>query len=73
MNQLLNGLTGVRCYLDDIVITGKSTEVHLNNLPRVLERLQDKGFRLKKDKRHFLQSSVEYLGHVINANGLHTT
>ena len=61
------------CYLDDIIITGKSTEEHLNHLSRVLERLQDKGFRLKKDKCHFLQSSVEYLGHVIDTNGLHTT
>ena len=73
MDQLLNGLTGVRCYLDDIIITGKSTEEHLNHLSQVLERLQNKGFRLKKDKCHFLQSSVEYLGHVIDANGLHTT
>ena len=73
MDQLLNGLTGVRFYLDDIIITGKSTEEHLNHLPRLLEWLQDKGFRLKKDKCHFLQSSVEYLGHVIDTNGLHTT
>ena len=28
MDQLLNGLTGVRFYLDDIIITGKSTEEH---------------------------------------------
>ena len=44
MEQLLNSLTGVRCYLDDIIITGTSTEEHLNNLSRVLERLQGKGF-----------------------------
>ena len=70
----LNGLTGVRCYLDDIIIImGKSTEEHLNHLSRVLERLQNKGFGLKKDKCHFLQSLVEYLGHVIDTNGLHTT
>ena len=66
-------LTGVRCYLDDIIITGKSMEEHLNHLSQVLEQLQDKGFRLKKDKCHFLQSSVEYLGHVIDKKGLHTT
>ena len=73
MDQLINGLRGVRCYMDDSNITGKSTEEHLNHLSRVLEQLQDKGFRLKKDKCHFLQSSVEYLGHVIDTNGLHTT
>ena len=61
------------CYLNDIIITGKNTEEHLNHLSRVLEQLQDKGFRLKKDKCQFLQSSVEHLGHVIDTNGLHTT
>ena len=73
MDQLLNGLTGVRCYLDNVIIMGKSTGEHLNNLSHVLERLQDRGFRLKKKKCHFVQSSVEYLGHIIDANGLHTT
>ena len=73
MNQLLNGLTGVRCYLDDIIIMGKSMEEHLNNLSRVLEQLQDKNFHLQKHMCHFLQSLVEYLGHFIDTNGLHTT
>ena len=61
------------CYLNDIIITGKNTEEHLNHLSCVFEQLQDKGFRLKKDKCQFLQSSVEHLGHVIDTNGLHTT
>ena len=73
MDQLLNALTGVKCYLDDIIITGKRTQEHLNHLSQALERLQDKGFRLRKDKCHFLQSSVEYLGIVIDTDGLHTT
>ena len=59
IDQLLNGLTGMRCYLDDIIITRKSTEEHLNNLTPVLDQLQDKGFRPKEDKCHFLQSLVE--------------
>ena len=73
MDQLLNGLPEVRCYLDDIIITGKSAEEHLNHLSRVLEWLQDKGFRLKKEKCHFLKALVEYLGNVIDTNGSHTT
>ena len=48
MDQLLNGLPGVKCYLDDIIITGSNHREHLNNLDRVLERLRDKGLRLKK-------------------------
>ena len=73
MNQLLNGLPGVKCYLDNIIITGSNHREHLSNLDRVLERLRDKGLRLKKSKCHCMQTSVEYLGHVLDTNGVHTT
>ena len=67
MDQVLHGLPGVMCYLDDIIITGATDQKHLSNLAAVLERLRVKGFRLKKDKCHFMQTTVEYLGHVIDA------
>ena len=79
MDQLLNGLPGVQCYLDNITTTGNNHREHLTNLDRVLERLRGKGLCLKKSKCHCKQSSVEYLGHVVylghvlNANGVHTT
>ncbi|RXN11097.1 putative protein K02A2.6-like protein [Labeo rohita] len=39
----------------------------------VLEpRLKEYGLRVRKDKCEFFQSAVEYLGHVIDASGLHT-
>ena len=60
-------------YLDDIIITRATDQKHLSNLAAVLERLREKGFRLKKGKCHFLQTTVEYLGHVIDAKGLHTS
>ena len=71
MDQLLNGLPGVQCYLDNIIITGNNHREHLTNLDRVLERLRGKDLCLKKSKCHCKQSSVEYLGHVLNANGVH--
>ena len=60
-------------YLDDIIITGATDQKHLSNLAAVLGRLREKGFRLKKDKCHFMQTTVEYLGHVIDAKGQHTS
>jgi hypothetical protein len=48
-------------------------EEHLKNLAEVLRRFREHGIRLKLDKCHFLQDSVEYLGHKIDAQGLHTT
>lgn len=72
MDQILQGLPGGQCYLDDILCTGATDEEHLCNLDAILQRLQDYGLRVHKDKCKFFQLSVEYLGYVIDAQGLHT-
>ena len=43
VNQLTSVLPGVAVYLDDILISGKTAEYHLNNLRRLLKRLNDRG------------------------------
>ena len=62
MDTLLQGLRGVSVYVDDILITGATVEEHLQNLERVLQKLQAAGLH---HKCTFLQSSLKYLGHVI--------
>ena len=42
------------CYLDDILVTGATIEVHLDNLEAVLYRLQQHRVRVNKDKSVFL-------------------
>ena len=73
MDTMLQGLKGVVCYVDDILVTGEDDNSHLENLQHVLERLQSAGLRLKRSKCSFLQSSIEYLGHRVDAEGLHPT
>ena len=63
----------VLCYLDDILITGLSEKEHLQNLEEVLKRLQQHGIKVKANKCVFDQDLVEYLGHVIDKTGLHTS
>ena len=58
-------------YLDDIVITGTTEEEHLRNLEEVLRRLLEAGVHFKKEKCVFFTPQVEYLGHLINKEGLH--
>ena len=60
-------------YIDDILITGRTKEEHLQNLGQVLAHLSEYGLKLKKQKCYFLEDSVEYLGYVIDSNGLHAT
>ena len=72
MENLLQGISGACVYIDVILVTGTTEKDHLHNLTQVLQRLQIAGMRLKKGKCAFMLPSVSYLGHVINAEGLHT-
>ncbi|KAL7891832.1 hypothetical protein AOLI_G00013080 [Acnodon oligacanthus] len=71
MDQVLQGLPNVRCYLDDILITGQDRVQHLKNLDAVLGRLEEFGLRVEKEKCEFFKDPLEYLGHTIDAHGLH--
>ena len=73
MDTVLQGIPKVICYIDDILVTGDTEENHLKTLETVLQRLEKYNIRANKAKCKFFMDSVEYLGHVINAEGLHTT
>ena len=73
MDTVLQGLPGVTCYIDDILITGATVDEHLQRFEAVLQRLQKHGFRLKKAKCKYMAESVEYLGYRLDAIGLHAT
>ena len=70
IDNVLSGLDGVICYLDDILIVGNSDEQHNYKLFKVLERLNQAGIKLKMKKCEFGKSKVEYLGHVVSAEGI---
>ena len=71
MDAVLQGIPGVICYIDDILITGKDEESHLRSHKEVIQRLEKHGFRLKQGKCEFLLPTIEYLGHQISKNGVH--
>ncbi len=73
MDSILRGLPGVLCYIDDILITGSSEAEHLDTLAKVLVRLQKQGIKVKREKCRFMKPSVQYLGHRIDADGIHAT
>ena len=61
------------CYIDDILITSTNDEEHMKNLSDILTRLKQQGIKLRKDKCKFMATSVEYLGHKIDAKIRHTS
>ena len=75
MDQVLGGMQsqGVCCYLDDILISSRNEEEHVQTLNEVLKRLGEYGIKAKKEKCSFMVPRVVYLGHEIDGNGVHPT
>ena len=66
METFLQAIQNVVIYIDDILVTGTTEEVHLNTLNEALHRLEKAGLHFKKSKCHFMLPSVVFLEHRIN-------
>ena len=64
------GVEGVLAYLDDLLIHTDDLETHLKLLNLVFQAHQESGIKLNADKTHLFRTEVEYLGHLINAEGI---
>nr|XP_037270387.1 uncharacterized protein K02A2.6-like [Rhipicephalus microplus] len=73
MDQILHGLSGTACYLDDVVITGADRKQCHDRLEQVLIRLREHGIRVNTEKCKLFQKRIRYLGHEVDQNGLHPT
>lgn len=71
MDCILHDLQGVSCFFDDFVIQGGTYREMIHNLKAVLDRLRKHDLHVNKNKCQFLLNSISYLGHVINADGIH--
>ena len=60
----------VYIYLDDVIICGNDPESHLDSLEAVLLRLRQAGLKAKLTKCEFLKSKIQFLGHVVDGNGI---
>ena len=72
IENLLQGVSSVCVYIDDILVVGSTEAKHLLNLVEVLRRFECSSMKLKKEKCTFLLPSMSYLGHIISAVGLRT-
>ncbi|UYV70795.1 hypothetical protein LAZ67_8000653 [Cordylochernes scorpioides] len=70
MSQILEGLEGTLCHMDDILVYGSCQEEHDKRLEAVLTRLSKSGLTLNKDKCKFAVTTIKFLGHQIDPNGI---
>ena len=73
MQAVLRDLYWKTCafYIDDIIVYhSQSFSDHLNVIEAIIKRLQQSNFKLKSEKCQFGKSSIKYLGHIVDSNGL---
>ena len=73
MNHILQDVIGqgVVVYLDDILIHAHTREENIWISRRVLKILQDNKLFCKLSKCHFFNNSVDYIGLIIDEEGIH--
>ena len=57
--------------VDDILLSGKTNTDHLENIEKVFRVLKEIGATVNKKKCMFFVKEIEYLGFIINKNGIH--
>lgn len=71
IENILQGIPGVAVFFDDIVITGETDALHLQNLEKLLKRLHDYNIRINLEKSKFFAEKVNYCGYMIDKEGIH--
>ena len=70
MSAILSGVEGVVVQMDNILVFGKDQAEHDARLFKVLTRIRESGANLNPDKCEVSKSSVNFLGHIVNENGI---
>lgn len=69
VNCILAGTEGVKSYLDDILVWGKSFLECEQRTNAVLQKLNEYNVKVKLPKCTWFSPTVEYLGHVLSKEG----
>ena len=65
-----DGRQFVAVYVDDMVVWSPTLTEHLSHLKEVIGRCLERNLKFKLSKCRFMLKEVEYLGHLITADGL---
>lgn len=76
MREVLDGLEGVECLADDVLIYGRGETLeeamndHNRCLKQLFERLKQHNVKLNRSKLNLCQPSVKFFGHLLTDRGL---
>jgi len=67
MSKILEGLDGVECNIDDVLVHASTQELNDKRLEQVLKRMIEAGVTLNIDKCTFRVPKIKFLGNVLSA------
>jgi len=70
MSEVLTGLEGVVCLIDDVLVYGNTEEQHNQCLKVALSKISDAGLTLNKEKCVFGMTKVNFLGQSVDSDGI---
>ncbi len=59
-------------YLDDLIVVSKDLDSHLQQPSLAFQKLTQAGLKAKLTKCEFLKSRIEFIGHLVDGNDIHT-
>ena len=73
MQQVLAGCEGAYNIHHDIIIHGRSVDEHDARLKKTMERIQEKGLTLNRQKCVFQMSKLTFMGYLLSNKGIGPT
>ena len=70
VDNILAGIPHVFVYMDDILVASPTAAEHKKDVQRVMEVLEQHGLVINREKCQFQKSQVEFLGHLVDKNGI---
>ena len=70
MSEVLTGLEGVVCLIDDVLVYGNTEEQHDQHLKDALSKISDAGLTLNREKCIFGVTKINFLGQSIDSDGI---
>ena len=70
MTGVLKDLPFAMAYLDDIIIYSSTPEEHLEHIKTLFKKLCHAKLSMKLSKCHFFAKGIQYLGHILCAEGI---
>ncbi|KAJ8381351.1 hypothetical protein SKAU_G00021290 [Synaphobranchus kaupii] len=70
METIIEGLEGVRVYIDDLVVWGSTPQQHDERLLKLLKRVHLSGLKFNKKKCQFGATEITFLGDKLSGDGV---